>query len=522
MLSRKSRLRALSLLLCLTAVVAAVSSASAETAEESLAKGNAAFRNGSYEEALAAFSDALAAGADRSLLSFNMGSAYYRLGRYQQAMQAFEAAAENEKLAPLSHYNLGLIARRTGNEEDAIRSFLRARESAQSVELRRRADSALAELDSRYASTEAGKWRTRLSARFGYDDNAFRSPDQAYVDLSQTGQPLITPRPESGVYIPLRFSEEYRGSTSNHGRLTFSYSLASDRYLDGALDSANATRHRIAVGRERLFTSGEQEHRLMLNAVFRKHDETNFDRDDGLARFSNGRSISDRYDYGSLGFEGELTGDLGRLTYGLNFAVESRNYKDTVVVTEYDHDYFRFGGDVDFPIAEHTTLSLGYSQYTRDYSDRHARNSLGSLSSANPTLEYGYQVLEAGISHRISTGARILIQYSRVQRSDEFVGYNDYTQDSLRLAASFGRASKLRSQISVEYRDQEYPHAFAFDVPTEPRKAYDELDLRFTSEYSLSARLSIYAQLRSESLGSSDPRGEYDRSRAMIGVSWRY
>lgn len=48
-------------------------------------------------------------------------------------------------------------------------------------------------------------------ARIGYasDDNVFRTPDQDYVDFAADGQPLITPEPVTGNYVPLSLSAKY-------------------------------------------------------------------------------------------------------------------------------------------------------------------------------------------------------------------------------------------------------------------------------------------------------------------------
>ena len=80
---------------------------------------------------------------------------------------------------------------------------------------------------------------------------------------------------------------------------------------------------------------------------------------------------------------------------------------------------------------------------------------------------------------------------------------------------------RLRARFSVRYLDRSYPRAFAFDNPIAPAKAYDGLEVGALVEYELTSQLSLYAELDSEDVNSSDTRGEYDRTRTTIGVSWR-
>ncbi len=498
-----------------------------------LKRGNAAFRAGNFEQALIEYSDALAYGNDSALLFFNMGSAHYKLGEFYQAGQAFEEAAKNEELAAVAYYNLGLIARESDNVTLARQWFGRAADTATSRGLRERANGAVTSLN-RQALREQNEPRqnsglnerfqlsftTNLSARIGYDDNPFRSPASSYVDLSRPSQPVINPVQEAGFYVPLRFGADFSKPGRGDSRFTGEYSVSSDTYLDSALSSADITRHRLALGGEERIVAGSAEHRLTAVGVYRRHDETNFDRDDGLARTQNGQSIADRYDYDSLGLETNLDGDLDKLSYGFRLRVEKRDYEDTLGVTKYDHNYSSLGGDVSFPLTSRSDLKFDYSLYTRDYSERRSRDLLGNYSVGNPTLEYQYQRLQASFTQQYSNRLWTQYRYTRTQRNDDFVGYNDYSQDSLRFSVGYRPSSKLSSRLSISYWDRSYPNAFAYDEPTEAAKAYDEFEIRALGEYELSNQFSLYAELLWEDVGSSDARGEYARLRTTFGVSW--
>jgi len=489
---------------------------------DALRIGNERFRAGDFAAALDAYSDALTTSEDSTLIFFNIGASHYRLGQYDQAAQAFEAASENPRLAAISHYNLGLVARRQNNLAAARRWFTLAREEAANSGLSDRAAAALEELDGQPIQPQeqaGGVLSTQISARIGYDTNPFRSPSDSYIDLSQPDQPLIVPVEQSGFYIPLRIDADYFYPLDGDRALIGSYALRSDKYIDSALQPADRTVHRIAAGAE-LPLGASSSHRLTALGVYRHHDETNFDRDDGLERISSGQSIADRYDYGSVGLESTLEGVLGRLTYGIDLRIENRDYEDTQVVTEYDHDYASLTGEINFPLSSASVLSARYGHYTRDYSDRRARDLDGNSSAANPTLEYIYDEYRLELNYRFSSTTRGQIRYTRTDRSDEFVGYNDYSEDGIRFYLSRRFNDRLRVQFGIEYSDRAYPRAYAFDEPTEIAKAYDILSIGAILEYELSEQLALYAELDADSVGSSDPRGAYDRTRSAFGVTW--
>lgn len=64
----------------------------AASVREQMRRGNEAFRQGAYEEALDAYQRAQAAGADSADLWFNLGQAHHRLGRWGEAAWAWEQA----------------------------------------------------------------------------------------------------------------------------------------------------------------------------------------------------------------------------------------------------------------------------------------------------------------------------------------------------------------------------------------------------------------------------------------------
>jgi tetratricopeptide (TPR) repeat protein len=510
--------------LCVGAAFAAAGAGAQNPgAESALRRGNAEFRAGNFESALGYYSDALIFAEDSSLVFFNIGASHYRLGQYDEAARAFEAAAANPRLEAVAHYNLGLVARQQGNSAAARGWFVRARDESTNAALSQRAAAAIAEIDGRDAETIVpltGGFSTRVAARVGFDSNPFRSPSSGYIDISQSTAPAIDPISESGFYIPLRVDVDYYRPMAEDRALVGTYTLRSDKYLDSVLSSADRTVHRLAFGGELPLGASRGNHRLTALGVYRKHDETNFDPDDGLVRNSAGQSIADRYDYSSTGIESALDGGLGQMSYELNLRIENRDYKDTLAVTQYDHDYSSIDGEISYPLSVDAAVSANYLRYRRDYAERHARDLTGSAVATNPTLEYVYDEWRFNLNYRFSGNLRAQLRYSRTDRSDQFVGYNDYSEDGIRLFLSQRFNDRLRAQYSVEFVDRSYPRAFAFDEPGAAPKAYDFVAVRGLLEYELSNQLSLYGELDALNVDSSDPRGAYDRLRTSIGVNW--
>ena len=495
-----------------------VAVADSGTAQRYFDDGNSAFRRGDFESALGNYSDAMAHGKEGSRLFYNMGLAHYHLGQYPQAKLAFEESSKDDELAALSYYQLGVLARRSGDTAQAKYWFVRSHDTAHSSTLRNQSHKAL-----RVIGRSEPSLQYNASAGFGFDSNAFRAPDEPYLDITQIIPTPVIPNPRSGVFVPIRASAEYSKSVSDELKLLTSYRFRGHYYADSALENANISSHRFkARGERKIYDTESSSRRIGFEAIYKIHSETNFDRDDGLDRFDDGESIADRYNYKSLGFGGNMRSRIGTTRYEINGAWESRDYDDLPTASSYDMTTFRIGGEVKFPVSETSRLKFGYQYYIRDYDERRSRDSLGSASSANPPIKYQYNILEASIRNRFSDRFMTEIIYSFTLRSDDFASYNDYTRNKIRLETSFDLTDRFQIEIMASYRDQNYSNAFAFDDPTQPTKEYQELAFDFEAEYRLSERLSIQINYGQEAVESSDPRGQYDRVRTSIGAFWQF
>lgn len=516
--SQRPKLLQRSTLVVLVLLVAGAADADSAIAQAFFDSGNAAFRQGDFRAAVGHYNDALANGKNTSRVFYNKGLAHLRLGQHEQARSALHESSRDSSLSSLSYYALGVMAEKEGEIQNAIDWLRLARANANSDKLRRQSARALATMGVFQPAFESA-----LSIGFGYDSNAFRSPDLPYIDFSTATPTPVVPTPQSGPYIPIRIKSNYWRPVSARSALTASYSFRGEYHTDSELENSDFDDHRVTIGGERkVGSSGSANRRIAMGAFYRVHGETNFDRDDGLDRFDDGVSIADRYDYYSVGAKADLENRIGVSRYELNAGWEQRDYDDVLTASSYDMTNYWFNGGIKFPLSNASRIELAYQYYVRDFDERRSRDLTGDATLANPTLKYGYQEISAGIKHRFSNRFVTEIIYSHTTRSDEFVGYNEYARDKIRLAATMEFADRLQASLRLDYRDQDYPNAFAFDEPTQPQKEYQELEAILVVNYELTNLLSIRANIRQEFVESSDPRGEYDRMRGSIGVYWEF
>ena len=488
-------------------------------AQAAFDKANTAFRNDDYAAALAGYNEALALGKDSARLFYNMGLAHYHLGQYSQARSAYTEAAKDRGLAALAYYQLGVLANREGDRESAETWFKRSRAEADSPRLRRLSAQALETI----GASSPPRIESRIAAGFGHDSNAFRTPATAYTDQSVVPPELVVPVKRSGSYIPLRIGVSYANPVSDRSAFVASYRHRGDYYIDSALSNADETDHRLRVGMERMLGDGNSSSRqFSYQAELRVHGETNFDRDDGLERLDDGLSIANRYDYVGAGVEAELRNRIGRVRYEIDGGYAVRDYDDTPTASSYDLSNAWLHGALKIPLARTTRLEIGYEFYLRSFDERRAKDEDGDSSVSNPTLEYQYGTLELGLRHRWNERIVTEVVYSRTDRKDEYVGYNDYSRDRINFETTVELSDSLRAGIEIDYRDQQYSNAFAFDNPTQPAKEYQDLQVEASALYRFTDQLSLRFDLRQDDVESSDPRGDYDRLRAGLSVYWSF
>ena len=88
--------------------------------------GMVSLQQGSYNKALAYYSNALQIKPDSADTYYNMGSVYSKQGKFEQAVEQYNKSLELDPNFPEAHYNLGNSLFKQGKLEEAIASYNKA------------------------------------------------------------------------------------------------------------------------------------------------------------------------------------------------------------------------------------------------------------------------------------------------------------------------------------------------------------------------------------------------------------
>jgi hypothetical protein len=512
----------------------------AQGAAELFAEGNDLARSGVYRTALLRYREAAAAGFDTALLHYNVGVVYYKLGEFAAAAAEFAQASAAPDLAALASYNRGLALRAAGERAAAAEAFAAAAETADQRALRRLADDAAAAAlggpVSRSAPAAAprraargavieersGDLRLSAAARLGQDDNAYRSPADSYVDVSDATQPLVTPVVHAAAFMPVELHAAYvLQNESGDTDFAFRYDMAGDFY-DSEFANATEVDQRLSMGADIVLGERERRRRTLETAfVVRTHRETNYDPDNGQQRAIDAEDVSDRFSYKASGVQGEFAHRLGRWLWAFDLEAERRDYERTLAVENFDHDFFFAGLKIAYDLGDSMTLDFGVQQYRRLYDERAARDLTGALLTTNPAQEYDYAGVELGVTRRFGRAIELRAHIARTERVDDFLGYYDYTEDAFGVRATFHPTPRFDLAVGAIGASYDYPRAFAFHVPAAGALELEDLEAELTAEFHLTRRLTLWAELTTADVTSTDARAQFARTRTMLGVEWR-
>jgi hypothetical protein len=442
----------------------------------------------------------------------------------------------DSELAALASYNRGLALRAAG-DPGAREAFLTAAAQAGDRDLRRLAEAAAAPADlgpppsssarrparnPADADSRVGELELSAAARLGQDDNAYRTPSEPYLDLSDPAQPLVTPVVRSASFVPAELHALYAlFNESGDTEFLFRYDMAGAFY-DAEFANATEIDQTLSMGADILLGESARRRRAVDTEFFvSSHRETNFDPDDGLERDIDGDDVSDRFSYRASGVRGEFTHTLGRVTWGFHLRFERNEYERTEPVANFDQDFFSTGVDIDYAWSDLMTLHAGLRQYRTSYDERPARDLTGALLDTNPPQEYAHLGVQLGVTRELGAAVELRADYLRLERTDGFVGYYDYTQDVLRVGFGFAPTPRFDIALHAVGRSYDYPRAFAFHVAAGGAREITERSFELEAEFRVTRRLALWAELDSAEVISTDARAEYARTRAMLGVEWR-
>ena len=312
--------------------------------------------------------------------------------------------------------------------------------------------------------------------------------------------------------------------SSQDTRLTGSAAATGSFYTQAELRNANDYNVRLQAGPEFILArAGKSENTLYIGGLLGKHKQVYVDHDSGLGKTTtlSRTDISNRYNYMSMGGEAKYKHRTGKIDFGFIGQYVNYDYEDPLVVSQQDHTYYRLGGDLSLPVVSQVKLDLSLDHSVRDYSDRHSHDATGVYKSAYPLLRYTYNAVGVTLRDRLSPDWLLYLDYDRSQRTDAYVGYNDYRENKLgvRLLYEQGR---IKARLSLHHWNRDYPNGFAFDIAGQAAKTYSGNDLKFKAELEQGKNTALWTELVYKSQHTTDLRYDFVGSQLMVGMSWVY
>jgi tetratricopeptide (TPR) repeat protein len=515
--------------------LAPVGESNAITSDKLFEDGNRLFRDDLYWAALLRYREAVEGGMNTPLLHYNMGVAHYKAGQHIRARPSLLKAVSTPGLRVITQYNLGLNAYAGGNVEEALDWFRQARDQEQEPKIRKLAiiaisrlqqtkredDVLLARVEKRTTEKDFTNFSLQAFVGFGTDDNIFRAPGQIYVDFADPALPLVTPEAISGAFVPFDFRAKYSINSLEFESFYGAYRIAGRQYQDEELENANEYSHEISFGSSYRRKDEDRERRVFSAFTFAQHDETYFDPDDGTVRVSNTEEINDRMNYTRYGPEIAWVQSYNRLALGLRMKGQLWNYEDTVVVPEYDHEYFMFAAHIQYRFTETSLLRVSIDKYSRRYGDRPAFDLNGDQLVTNPSLRYDYLAVGFTARQRITQNMWFGFNVERTERQDRYLAYNDYTRDEFGVDYRWTPSPRFKFEVAAYYRNYDYPNAFAFHNPVVGLKTQETIRGNLLAEFRWTTHLSIKAEAEFRESTSTDTRIGYDRTWFSLGVTWQ-
>ena len=509
-------------------------SASAATASELFADGNRLFRDDLYWAALLRYRQASDAGMDTPLLHYNTGVAHYKAQQYDRARESLLESSRYGPLQPISHYNLGLNAYAQGDIDAALRWFRRARDQQQRDDISLLARRAITQLNRELALADpievpaAVQERERkftdfdLRARVGVgmDDNVFRSPSVAYVDLADPAQPLVTPNVQEGVYVPVSLHAKYQVNSLENEGFFGVYRLGGRYYQDKELSNANEYLQELGFGSEYRRRDENRERRVYSAFKIAQHEETYYDPDTGVERDVGGVVIGDRMSYVRYGPEFWMRETFGKFSIGGHAKGQLWNYEETLAAPEYDHEYWQIGINTQYRFTQTSLFRLKAEYYTRRFGDRPSYELDGTPLVGNPSIRYDYTEYAMEARQRITRAMWFGVAYARTERVDQYLGYNNYFRDEYGAQIHLSIGDRFDLDATASYRIYNFENAFAFHEPAAGRKTMETSIGIVTANFQMTDTLSLVGEYKYRDVVSNDTRIEYARSQMLLGVRW--
>ena len=545
--TRKAGATGLRALILLAAAVCVTMPAAAQSlnADEAFADGNRLFRDDLYWAALLRYQQAADAGFSSPVLNYNSGVAHYKARQFVRAREHLLKAAESPQLAVVAHYNLGLTAMAAGDPFEALTWLRRSRDQERSRQISRLSEKAIQRI--RDAAIEPEEEENTVVAEerplrtlerdprpfsefdfyaragFGNDDNVYRTPAVSYIDIADRNNPVqVDPVVQSGSFVPVSVGAKYTVNSFEFESFFARYRADGRIYSDELLSNADQHTQEIAIGTEYLKTRENREKRLFSAFTVAQHSETYYDPDDGLERTANNQGIGDRLSYLRYGPELWTRQSWDRFSFNFRAKAQLWNYENTVEVPEYDHEYFHIGGDVQYRFSPTSLLRLSADTYRRYFTDRLSFELDGTQPLGNPGVEYRYVDYSLLARQRLTRAFWFGVSYTRTERVDAYLGYNDYFRDAYGGEIRLRISDRFELSAEAEYRIYNYENAFAFNNPAADRKTLETAHDNFRAAFDMGWNLRLVGEFAYREAASNDTRIAYERKLYSLSIQWNY
>jgi hypothetical protein len=321
--------------------------------------------------------------------------------------------------------------------------------------------------------------------------------------------------------VPVKISAKYLVNSLKFEGFYVSYRLAGRYYTDELLENANEYQHEAGFGTEYRRKEGSREREVHSAFKVSQHHETYYDHDDGAPRDIGGVLIDDRLNYLRYGPEISIRQSHERLAIGAKIKGQLWNYETQTLVPEYDHEYFALSLYGQYEFTASSLFRITAEGYSRRYSDRPSFDRDGQQLIGNRDTRYDYYSLELTARQRLFESLWFGFDIKRTERIDQYLGYNDYTRDSVGAEVHWSPSHRFSIEADTTYYLYDYPNAFAFHNQTLARKTQETVTAGVVATFRMTQHLSLVAEARYRETESNDIRIQYGRNQYSLGVRWQ-
>ncbi len=331
----------------------------------------------------------------------------------------------------------------------------------------------------------------------------------------------MVPEPVPSNFTPVQATVQYAlHNESGDTDLIIGYDFDGDYYAQEFANDEKSQRLRLGECLARRYRTRRRF--LESQLFFVKHDQRNYDPDNGVDRTLGDNEIWQQYSYVSAGMQARFEHTLGKWQWGFDALAEHRDYKSVPLIGDYDTDLYRLNLRSGYALSDATSLRVVLHSYRRQAYERPSRDLDGTLLSTYPPLDYDYRGLELGLTHRVLRWMSLDVSYLRLDRTDRFEGYADYTQDIIGARAVLRPGRRWTVSAGATLRDYAYPNAFAFNDPAAGPKSLRDAVTDLSADVAVTKSISLSFDVSMTDVTSTDPRAAYTRQRSWIGIVWRY